>query len=288
MLTWPTDQFTPLSVVVLGACATFLVIFLVAGLEKRDGNSQKRFWSWRTKGVVALLCSLFVGISVFALDRFNQEQLNESKTEPEIGNQPRYLPLGTPDAPVAIVKGSAVEGGRFEPGTEVPDFVLPDVQSGDGVRFSQFRANRPTVLILGSFGCNLFCYQLTQLKQLYKDFHKKAAFLFVKVKDAGHPLPPDLLKAFEDNDMKAETRSNRLSRTSLSVKVMDFPGPCVLDDEERHVEKLYGAFPKRLMIVDAHGRVVLDVGKGMGKVKETDTYGGWDFTAIKSCLYNLP
>jgi hypothetical protein len=170
----------------------------------------------------------------------------------------------------------------------VPDFTLLDVQTGASVQFSQFRANRPTVLILGSFGCNLFCYQLEQLRQLHKDFQSKAAFLFVKVKDAGHPFPSQLQKAFEEADMKSETQNNRLRRASLSTEIMEFPMPCLLDDDDRHVEMLYGAFPKRLMIVYADGRVALDVGKGMGKVKEMDVYGGWDFAAIKSCLRSLP
>jgi hypothetical protein len=229
-----------------------------------------------------------VALSVLALDSLTEESQAGLSAEPAVGGQARYMPFGTHENPAALMKGAASEGGRLEPGTVVPDFTLLDVQTGASVQFSQFRANRPTVLILGSFGCNLFCYQLEQLRQLQTDFQSKAVILFVKVKDAGHPLPSQLQKAFEEADMKPETPNNRLHRASLSTKIMDFPVPCLLDDEDRHVEMLYGAFPKRLVIVNADGRVALDVGRGMRKVKEMDVYGGWDFALIETCLRNLP
>jgi Iodothyronine deiodinase len=103
----------------------------------------------------------------------------------------------------------------FESGTPVPDFTLPDVQTGALVQFYRFRASRPTVLILGSFGCNLFCYQLGPLRRLHEHFKSKAAFLFVQVKDAGHPLPSRLLQAFDEAGMKEETLDNRLQWTCL-------------------------------------------------------------------------
>jgi len=289
MLTWLADLLTPVSVVILGVGIAFLAIFFAIGrLEGRDSPEQQRGLLSRANGIAALLGSLIVALGVLALDPLTEESPAGLNAEPAASSQPRYMPFGTHETPAALVKGSAPEGGRLEPGMVVPDFTLLDVQTGASVRFSQFRANRPTVLILGSFGCNLFYYQLEQLRQLQTDFQSKAAFLFVKVKDAGHPFPSQLQKAFEEADMKSETQNNRLRRASLSTEIMDFPVPCLLDDEDRHVEMLYGAFPKRLVIVDADGRVALDVGKGMGKVKEMDDYGGWDFDAIESCLLNLP
>jgi hypothetical protein len=285
---WTYDLLTPAGLAVFSAGLTFAVISLIARSHKGKCSSTRfRHFSSPKSGFVAVVGSLLVFASVLILDSLTQKARGGFKagSEQKAGDPVVSSDRTGPSA--RMMNRYSMEGSRFDKGTTAPDFTLPDVETGELVQFSKYRANRPAVLILGSFGCNLFCYQLDQLQSLYKSHKDKVAFLFVKVKDADHPVPPHLLQAFEEAGMKDETPENRLRRARLSLMTMDFHVPCLLDDEDRHVESMYGAFPKRLVVVDAGGQVVLDAGRGMRRLKESDALPTWDIDALEACLQSL-
>jgi hypothetical protein len=99
--------------------------------------------------------------------------------------------------------------------------------------------------------------RLTRLQDAYKD---QVAFLFVAIKDAGHPdedLPTQALQHLR-KDKTPEGRL-RLVRQGLETYRIFFPG---LLDEDGQVEQAYGAYPQRLVIVGEDGLIAFDGGWG--------------------------
>jgi hypothetical protein len=98
---------------------------------------------------------------------------------------------------------------------------------------------------------------LLRLHEVYKD---RAAFLFVAIRDAGHPDPATSPLA-GDPDLGATTSAARLRLIRKGLGFYKVPFPTLLD-EDGQVELAYDAYPKRLVIVGADGLVVFDGGRG--------------------------
>jgi hypothetical protein len=120
----------------------------------------------------------------------------------------------------------------------------------------------------------VFCGQLGRLLELHESYGDRAAFLFVAIRDAGHPDPalPFLSGAL------GATPAGRVEmiRKGLDAYKIPFPG---LVDEGRRVERAYHAYPQRLVIVGSDGRIVFDAGRG--------SRGGpsnWDLEAVEGHL----
>jgi hypothetical protein len=166
---------------------------------------------------------------------------------------------------------------RLPDGTAAPDFTLPDMRTGAQVTFSQYRGSRPAVLVFGSAGCDNFCDGAGAVRRLYEQFKGKVAFVFVHVTTAPHSLPSQLLQAYRIKHVDSPIRwVNGESGGRMIADYFDFPFPCVLDSRDKTVENLYDAFPRRLVVVQADGRIVRDFGRGL---KEQ-----WAFDAIQDCL----
>lgn len=157
-------------------------------------------------------------------------------------------------------KASSRFFGRLIPaGTPAPDFILPCATDDSRIHLADLLEHRPVVLILGSFGCDYFCFRLDQVKELHQRFGDRAEFLFVYI-DNNHPepdLPLDPLDAFEAHP--PHTRE-RLARIRAGLKFYDLRFPCVVDTADNQVQKDYEAFPARLLIVDRGGKIAVDTG----------------------------
>jgi hypothetical protein len=93
------------------------------------------------------------------------------------------------------------------------------------------------------------------LRRLHESHGDRVEFLFVYIGDAYHHLPAHL-RNFEAAPDIAERR--RIVREGMEHHRLSFT--CVLDSESTRVEMLFGAFPKRLFLVDVDGRIVRDSG----------------------------
>jgi hypothetical protein len=151
----------------------------------------------------------------------------------------------------------------FAPGSPAPDFTLPNVLDQRPVHLADFRDRKPVVLLFGSFGCDVFCGQLSRLNQLYRVYKDRAEFLFVYIKEAPHAVLPVLAKS--------EPKASRISR---GLHYFDISFACLVGDEA--VERAYDPYPLRLMIVDRDGRVAFDAGLGIPK--------GWNLDPVESWL----
>jgi hypothetical protein len=158
-------------------------------------------------------------------------------------------------------------------GVEAPDFTLPD-SSGKFVTLSSFRGKRPVVLVFGSFGCNLFCDSLRGLRRLCEACDGRAEFLFVYISEAPHgstPLPRAKRPMPPSTGEDARMRRVRWYEEEVGG------GLCwLLDGADERVEELYGAWPRRLVIVGTDGRVAFDAGHGLAP--------NWDLVQIEKQL----
>jgi len=102
---------------------------------------------------------------------------------------------------------------------------------------------------------------LGRLVELQAEYADRVAFLFVVIRDAGHPdagSPAYAAKLGPDSPAEAWLA---LIRDSLDHYNISFT---TLIDKDGAVERDYNAFPKRLVVIDTAGRITLDGSRGMG------------------------
>jgi hypothetical protein len=156
-------------------------------------------------------------------------------------------------------------------GEVAPDFLLTPVY-GHSVHAFSLTRRCPVVLIFGSFGCDRFCNDLTHLNKLYKEYKDCADFLFVYITEGPHQMLP-LISSPLSESLPAYV--------SRGLRYFHFDVPVVLDGASREAERAYNAFPRRLVAVDANGRVAVDLGKGLFSDWNLEELEDWLRTARK-------
>jgi hypothetical protein len=102
---------------------------------------------------------------------------------------------------------------------------------------------------------------LGRLIRLHDRYKGRATFLLIAITDAGHEHAEGTPLAGEQTLRKADPEARwQLLRKGLAAYKVPFPG---LLDEDGSVERAYGAYPKRLLIVGADGLVVFDGARGV-------------------------
>ena len=98
---------------------------------------------------------------------------------------------------------------------------------------------------------------MVHLRELHSAYSDRAQFLFVAVSEAGHELPPAIRRSVEPAGTAGphETR-RRILRAGMQHYGLPFP--FLVDSEDKEVERLYSAYPERLVLVDEGGRVAWD------------------------------
>ena len=193
-------------------------------------------------------CVVAAGAAAFALDQYL-----EAKKERQFVNWP---------ADPKLLSAPDFAHWRADPlilGRPAPRFNLEDVRTGARMSLDEFRS-RPVVLLLSSFGCNVFCAELGRLTDLHKKYKNKVAFLFIAIRDAGHPDPKSSPPAGAPRPGES-AHETRLRLVREGAEYLALPFPALLDADGK-TENAYAAFPKRLVIVSADGRIVYDGGRG--------------------------
>jgi len=121
---------------------------------------------------------------------------------------------------------------------------------------------------------------LDRLRKLYHAHKDRANFVFVYITEGPHrgllPIPKNLGK----KGVRRITEAGA-ARTRYGIKYFHLPFPCLLDSADHKVEKAFGAFPERLVIVDTRRRIALDEGIGMNGFT-------WNYKRIETCLKKYP
>lgn len=103
---------------------------------------------------------------------------------------------------------------------------------------------------------------MVHLRQLQDICGRRLQIVFVYIRGAGHP-PEDELKEFVEDERTPTEQRDRLARAGMKHYRLQFP--CLLDDADDSVCKLYRAYPMRLLLLDKERRIVLDSGIPMSR-----------------------
>jgi len=214
---------------------------------------------------VAVGAGLFV-IAVAGAVVVDQCTDREPPDSPENGGGPNSAYLMK-----SMIASASARGEKFDPagqmgrvmqaGTPAPEITLPRVDGSGPVRLSALRG-RPVVLAFGSFSCDQFVEVLPELDRLVFEFDGRAAFVLINLTEAGHRLPGLEFVLDPLPSDPADARAERSRRTVRALAVSGCRMTGVMDEETR-AETAYDAFPQRLVVVDADGRIACDLGRGM-------------------------
>src|SRR5262249_27625753 len=171
-------------------------------------------------------------------------------------------------------RARAAHGFKFlQIGAPADDFRLPAIQSDRLIQLSEFHGRKPVVLIFASFTCNIFSKNAARLEQLYQAFKNRAEFLCVQIRKAERDEEP-MASAYCRRRLDGLEDRREWAREAMAMLRFTVPG--VIDTEEGQVERAYGAYPLRLLVVGQDGRIVMDAGIGIPN--------GWDYAELERWL----
>jgi len=171
------------------------------------------------------------------------------------------LLIGT--AMVAAASAQAPEGtrptrpqirqGTLKAGDAAPDFTPADMAGKEAVRLSSLRG-KPVVLVFGSCTCPPFVRSMEAVEQLYKQYHDRAHFVLVYVREAhptdgwAQPNNAFQIRSPRSIDERRQVARDFAAKLKLSV-------PIVVDSIDDKVEAIYSVWPNRMIIIDAEGNI---------------------------------
>ena len=114
----------------------------------------------------------------------------------------------------------------------------------------------------------MFCSEVVHLPELFEKYSDRAQFLLVYGGEWGmlrgthsHPLPEAISDFDELAGVGPGSRRRLAERVRAGKKHFGLKMTFLLDDEQCQAQSAFVAFPKRLIIVDADGRIALDSGR---------------------------
>ena len=147
--------------------------------------------------------------------------------------------------------------GKLAVGQEAPDFDLAMRDGSSRVRLSSLRGGRPVVLIFGSYTCPPFRREMPEVRKVYADYKERAAFYFVYIEEAhAHDVWPLVSNAKAKIVFgTARSAGERVGVADLCAKELKVDFPILVDDMQNGVADTYTAWPTRMYVVDASGKV---------------------------------
>jgi hypothetical protein len=195
---------------------------------------------------------------------------------------PHRPPQPSPAGPQQPHAGSAdwwYAGREPRLGEPARDLTLSPLSSSGEVQLHSLLGRKPLVLVFGSLTCNLFYDHVPALEHLYQAYHDRADFLLVYLREAGHPMPGVEFLLPPGGAGQSSPRLPREEHRLAARRAMAVVGlhlPTALDTEDGQAMTRYAAFPLRLVVLDAGGRVALDLGRG--------TVRPWDLGLVEHWL----
>lgn len=163
-------------------------------------------------------------------------------------------PTTAPDQTAARAETIArIHPGLVRAGDPLPELTFESLD-GAPVALTSLRG-RPTVLVFGSCTCEPFVRSMAAVETLAREHGDRAAFLLVYI-DEAHPTdgwvtPNNAFEVQRARSLDDRRAAARAFRDRLGVTL-----PIALETMDRSAERVFGAFPNRLVIVDAAGRIV--------------------------------
>jgi peroxiredoxin len=147
--------------------------------------------------------------------------------------------------------------GELRLGDPAPDFNLLKLDKTARVQLSTLTAQRPVVLVFGSYTWPPFRREVPALNKLYDDYNGKVAFLVVYILEA-HPSDVWQMQSnVKDKVVFASPRDEeeRGLVAGSCVRKLGIKFPAVLDEFGNSTEQAYTGWPDRLYLIDTSGRV---------------------------------
>jgi hypothetical protein len=143
-------------------------------------------------------------------------------------------------------------------------FGISDATETKGVEntvsLRDLRANKPVVLIFGSVTCPPFRRALDDVDDVYRDFHDRAVFLFVYVREAH---PDSVLSLVDDNRAtklikvpQAVTYNERNEAAAACGRTLNLNMPIAVDSIDNKVGRAYAGWPNRMVVVGTNGNIL--------------------------------
>ncbi len=101
---------------------------------------------------------------------------------------------------------------------------------------------------------------MVHLRELQENYVDRIQIVFVYIREAGHETEGELKKVVAEEDRTQGQRHSSLRLAREGMKHYRLSFPCLLDDADETVSRLYRAFPMRLLLIDAEGKIALDSG----------------------------
>lgn len=211
--------------------------------------------------LIALACVVAAGAGALALNRSFTPPAKTTPPPPAFNHthlmksMMSHARSSKNSVPGSIISGMA---HRLKAGSAAPDFTLPAIQARGAVSLSSL-LGQPVVLVFGSFSCKVFCDRISELERLHRLYKDRAAFLFVSVTEARHRISG---LEFVTDPPDPDTLEERRARVDKAMRLMGLTLKGVLDVGEA-AETAFDAYPSRVVIVGADGKVALDIGRGV-------------------------
>ncbi|MEC5129280.1 deiodinase-like protein [Verrucomicrobiales bacterium BCK34] len=138
------------------------------------------------------------------------------------------------------------------PGALAPDFRLLTADGDRVVSLSELASTRPVVLILSSWGCDIFRESLSGLQELHSRYAKQAHFVMVYCREV-HPLDGFAGNLGRVND--AKTIEERMLHARRCREQLRLPFLMLVDTMMDSVATRWAALPVRTFVIDTDGKV---------------------------------
>ncbi len=166
-------------------------------------------------------------------------------------------------------------------GELAPEFSLNTTSGDKVVSLTELRQDKPVVLIMGSYGCDVFRETVPGLLWLYGEYKDKVHFVMVYIREA-HALNGFRSERTQVDD--ARTSGERLATARICQQQLKLPFTLLVDSIEDPVMTRWAAWPVRLYVVGTCGKVIYAGGQGPWGYKPYVGYQHGDGSQLKQDL----
>jgi len=144
------------------------------------------------------------------------------------------------------------EGNAPRVGEVAPNFSLRSATDGRVVSLKELHRDQPVVLILSSWGCDIFRETLAGLQALYTEYSDRARFVMIYIREA-HPYDGFAGALGRVEDPKTfEARAAVARKSRLQMRL---PFTVLVDSMEDPTATRWAGWPIRLFVVGKDGKV---------------------------------
>ncbi len=148
--------------------------------------------------------------------------------------------------------------GSIEVGDMAPVFTVKTLKTYTPVQLSSLWAEKPVVLVFGSYTCPPFRREAPALNNLSLEYKDKVNFYSVYIQEA-HPTDGWAMQTNVREQVLFRSPRDEAERATVAgtcLRKLGIQFPAVVDGIDNRVEIAYSAWPDRLYLIAPNGRVL--------------------------------